>query len=120
MRFEDKLGAPLFLRLNKKMLLTQAGELLLSSAPVALDELKRAEDDIRQIALHREGILRISTECYSLYQYFQRGTTCASNAKGFLAPGVTTTRTQPTSGEPGTCRRVRFSNCRPVVRRTSG
>jgi LysR family transcriptional regulator for metE and metH len=34
-----------------------------------LDELKRAEEDIRQIALHREGILRISTECYTCYHW---------------------------------------------------
>ena len=66
---EDKLGTPLFLRLNKKMLLTQAGERLLTSAPAVLDELKRAEEDIRQIALHREGILRISTECYTCYHW---------------------------------------------------
>jgi LysR family transcriptional regulator for metE and metH len=66
---EDKLGTPLFLRLNKKMLLTQAGERLLSSAPVVLEELKRAEEDIRQIALHRDGILRISTECYTCYHW---------------------------------------------------
>ena len=66
---EDKLGTPLFLRLNKKMLLTQAGERLLGSAPAVLDELKRVEEDIRQIALHREGILRISTECYTCYHW---------------------------------------------------
>ena len=66
---EDKLGTPLFLRLNKKMMLTHAGERLLSSAPAVLDELKRAEEDIRQIALHREGILRISTECYTCYHW---------------------------------------------------
>jgi LysR family transcriptional regulator, regulator for metE and metH len=66
---EDRLGAQLFLRLNKKMVLTQAGERLLSSAPAVLDELKRAEEDIRQIALHREGILRISTECYTCYHW---------------------------------------------------
>jgi LysR family transcriptional regulator for metE and metH len=66
---EERLGTPLFLRLNKRMLLTQAGERLLVSAPVVLDELKRAEEDIRQIALHREGILRISTECYTCYHW---------------------------------------------------
>jgi LysR family transcriptional regulator, regulator for metE and metH len=66
---EDKLGAQLFLRLNKKMLLTQAGERLLSSAPAVLEELKRAEEDIRQIALQRDGILRISTECYTCYHW---------------------------------------------------
>ena len=66
---EAKLGTPLFLRLNKRMLLTQAGERLLSAAPLVLDELKRVEEDIRQIALHREGILRISTECYTCYHW---------------------------------------------------
>lgn len=66
---EDRLGAQLFLRLNKRMLLTQAGERLLSAAPIVLEELKRAEEDIRQIALHREGMLRISTECYTCYHW---------------------------------------------------
>jgi LysR family transcriptional regulator for metE and metH len=66
---EEKLGTPLFIRLNKKMLLTQAGERLLTAAPLVLDELRRAEEDIRQIALHREGMLRISTECYTCYHW---------------------------------------------------
>jgi LysR family transcriptional regulator, regulator for metE and metH len=66
---EEKLGTSLFIRLNKKMLLTQAGERLLNAAPLVLDELRRAEEDIRQIALHREGMLRISTECYTCYHW---------------------------------------------------
>ena len=66
---EAKLGTALFIRLNKKMLLTQAGERLLNAAPLVLDELRRAEEDIRQIALHREGMLRISTECYTCYHW---------------------------------------------------
>ena len=36
---------------------------------MVLEELKRAEEDIRQIALHREGIIRISTECYTCYHW---------------------------------------------------
>src|SRR5947207_15463829 len=66
---EDKLNTALFLRLSKKMILTQAGERLLSSAHLVLDELKRAEEDICQIAASREGILRISTECYTCYHW---------------------------------------------------
>jgi LysR family transcriptional regulator for metE and metH len=66
---EEKLGVQLFVRLNKKMILTPAGERLLSSAHAVLDEMKRAEEDIRQIALSREGILRISTECYTCYHW---------------------------------------------------
>jgi LysR family transcriptional regulator for metE and metH len=66
---EEKLGTHLFLRLNKKMILTQAGERLLRSAHVVLDELKRAEEDVRQIGLDREGVLRISTECNTCYHW---------------------------------------------------
>lgn len=66
---ESRLGASLFLRMNKKMILTQAGERLLVSARGVLGELQRVEEDIRQIALNREGVLRISTECYTCYHW---------------------------------------------------
>ncbi len=66
---ESKLGAQLFLRLNKKMLLTQAGERLLHAAEGVLGELKRVEEDIQQIATNRGGVLRISTECYTCYHW---------------------------------------------------
>jgi LysR family transcriptional regulator for metE and metH len=62
---EEKLGVPLFLRMNKKMILTQAGERLLQTARQVLDEMKRAEDHISQMAANRQGTLRISTECYT-------------------------------------------------------
>lgn len=66
---EEKLGVSLFTRMNKRMLLTPAGERLLTSARNILDELKRTEEDLRHIALEREGILRISTECYTCYHW---------------------------------------------------
>ncbi|HEV8371478.1 MAG TPA: LysR family transcriptional regulator [Pyrinomonadaceae bacterium] len=66
---EAKLGTPLFLRVNKKMLLTAAGERLLDSAYRVFGDLERAQDDIRQMALSRQGVLRISTECYTCYHW---------------------------------------------------
>src|SRR5437762_3663317 len=57
---EEKLGTPLFLRMNKKMILTQAGERLLSTAREVLAEMKRTEDHIAQISASRQGTLRIS------------------------------------------------------------
>src|SRR5215470_2774542 len=66
---EEKLGMPLFLRMNKKMILTQAGERLLRTARQVLDEMKRAEDHISQMATNRQGTLRISTECYTCYHW---------------------------------------------------
>ncbi|MBS1791960.1 MAG: LysR family transcriptional regulator [Acidobacteria bacterium] len=66
---EERLGVSLFNRVNKRMILTQAGERLLQSAQQVLDELKRAEDDIAQIAAGDHGTLRISTECYTCYHW---------------------------------------------------
>jgi LysR family transcriptional regulator for metE and metH len=66
---EQRLGTPLFNRVNKRMILTQAGERLLQSANQVLEELKRAEDDIAQIAAGDQGALRISTECYTCYHW---------------------------------------------------
>ena len=66
---EERLGTPLFLRLNKRMIPTQAGERLLSSARHVLDELKHAEDEVAQMANHKRGALRISTECYTCYHW---------------------------------------------------
>jgi len=66
---EERLGTLLFLRMNKKMILTHAGETLLRTARQVLDEMKRAEDHISQIAANRQGTLRISTECYTCYHW---------------------------------------------------
>ena len=66
---EDRLGLSLFLRMNKKMILTPAGERLLQTARQVLNELNRAEDHVMQIAANRQGILRISTECYTCYHW---------------------------------------------------
>ena len=66
---EDRLGAPLFQRLAKRMILTQAGERLLESARSVLDQLDRIENEIRETSKQREGVLRISTECYTCYHW---------------------------------------------------
>ncbi|MBS1807079.1 MAG: LysR family transcriptional regulator [Acidobacteria bacterium] len=66
---EARLGTPLFLRLNKRMVLTQAGERLLQSARQILNELRRAEDDLKQIVDGNRGSLRLSTECYTCYHW---------------------------------------------------
>ncbi len=66
---EEKLGTPLFVRVSKKLVLTQAGERILQSARKILSELKCAEEDVAQMATSRRGILRLSTQCYTCYQW---------------------------------------------------
>src|SRR5215510_11990971 len=45
---EERLGTPLFLRLNKRMTPTQAGERLLQTARQVLDDLKRVKTTSRR------------------------------------------------------------------------
>ncbi len=66
---EEKLGAPLFLRLGRKMLLTAAGEQLLNSARRVLAELHAAEAQVGDLNGRASGVIRLSTECYTCYHW---------------------------------------------------
>ncbi len=66
---EDKLGVALFQRTARRMLLTRAGERLLESAHRVLDELEKAEEALREEGSQRDGLLRITTECYTCYHW---------------------------------------------------
>jgi LysR family transcriptional regulator for metE and metH len=66
---EQRLGTKLFLRLNKRMVLTPSGERLLESARSVLTELDCTEDAIRNGLQPRPVPLRISTECYTTYHW---------------------------------------------------
>ena len=68
---EEQLGVALFERRNRKMSLTSAGERLLQSARTVLEELARAEVEIRECNGNgaAKGVLRLSTECYTVYHW---------------------------------------------------
>jgi LysR family transcriptional regulator for metE and metH len=66
---EGRLGLQLFLRLGKKMVLTPAGDRVLSSSRRVLDELRRAEDDLRVMAQDGKGVLRLCTQCNTGYHW---------------------------------------------------
>ena len=66
---EDRLGTPLFLRVNRRLALAPAGERLLQSARRVLDELRLVEEDIHRLATNQEGVIRVSTACYTCYQW---------------------------------------------------
>ena len=66
---EERLGSPLFLRLGKKMVLTPSGERVLETARRVLDELVRAEDDLRVLGVDGSGVLRLCTQCYTGYHW---------------------------------------------------
>ncbi|HEV8347499.1 MAG TPA: LysR substrate-binding domain-containing protein [Vicinamibacterales bacterium] len=66
---ESRLGAALFLRVGKRLVLTPAGDRLLASAREVLERLHQAEHDIRQMGRERAGVLRLTTECYTCYHW---------------------------------------------------
>jgi LysR family transcriptional regulator, regulator for metE and metH len=66
---ESRLGAALFLRVGKRLVLTPAGERLLALAKDVLERLAQAEEDIRRMGKERAGVLRITTECYTCYHW---------------------------------------------------
>lgn len=66
---EELLGRPLFERRSRKMVLTAAGERLLRSARSVLDELDRAEKEIQRSGTAERGLIRLSTQCYTVYHW---------------------------------------------------
>jgi LysR family transcriptional regulator for metE and metH len=66
---EDRLGAALFHRRGKRLVLTPAGERLLESARDVLERLREAEDAIRHLGRAHRPVLRITTECTTCYHW---------------------------------------------------
>jgi LysR family transcriptional regulator for metE and metH len=66
---EEKLKTPLFHRANKKMLITPAGEKLLSASDIILEEIRRVELEIGKLVHGEEGLLRIGTTCILSYKW---------------------------------------------------
>lgn len=66
---ESRFNTPFFLRVGKRMVLTAAGRRVLESAVRILDDLGRAEEDIRHLAQHRDGVIRVATQCNTGYHW---------------------------------------------------
>jgi LysR family transcriptional regulator for metE and metH len=66
---ERRLGAPLFVRLGRRMVLTPLGESFLTGANAVLAAVRRAEDGAIVAAEQRVGMIRLATECYTCYHW---------------------------------------------------
>jgi DNA-binding transcriptional LysR family regulator len=64
---EEQLGAPLFLRVGRRLYLTPAGELLNQHARTAMESLRLAEDELLRSASASHGRLRIATSTTGVY-----------------------------------------------------
>ncbi len=66
---EERFGTPVFQRINKKMVLTPVGSRILATANAVLCELERVTRDVEKYVNGESGILRLSTECYTVYHW---------------------------------------------------
>ena len=66
---EYQLGTKIFLRQNKKLLLTKAGKKLYLAANEILEKIADTEKQIKSMVFGEVGEIRISTECYSSYHW---------------------------------------------------
>lgn len=66
---ECQLGTKIFHRVNKKLVLTEAGEKVHHLANEVLDKLEKTETLIRQMIHGEVGQIRIATECYTSYHW---------------------------------------------------
>lgn len=66
---ELQVGAKIFHRVKKKLILTEVGKKILSSANAILDEINIIEEEVRSLIKGETGSIRISTECYTSYHW---------------------------------------------------
>jgi LysR family transcriptional regulator, regulator for metE and metH len=66
---EERLETRLFLRVGKRMVLTPAGNHLVTTANRLLGELAQAEEQVANLNGETAGVIRLSTECYTCYHW---------------------------------------------------
>jgi LysR family transcriptional regulator, regulator for metE and metH len=66
---EARVDAPFFARVGRKMVLTAAGRRVLETARRVLAEIDRAEEDVRRLAGHTDGAIRVCTQCNTGYHW---------------------------------------------------
>lgn len=66
---ETQLGAPIFFRINKKLVLTPVGEKVLRGAGAILGELDTLKREVKELMGGEVGRIRLSTECYTSYHW---------------------------------------------------
>jgi len=66
---ELQVGTLVFYRRNKKLILTPVGKKLYAVANKVIKELDSAESEIKKMMNGENGVIRISTECYTSYHW---------------------------------------------------
>jgi len=66
---EGKLGTQLFHRINKQLVLSTAGKMVLETAERVLSDIEQTEKSIRHYISGHTGAIRLATQCYTCYHW---------------------------------------------------
>jgi len=66
---EKMVGTPVFLRVNKQFVLTDAGKILYNTAQEVLGALDRFDSELKKSLKGEIGKIRLCTECYTCYHW---------------------------------------------------
>lgn len=66
---ENQLNTKVFHRINKNLVLTEVGKLLLTSSTIILSEVDRVTNEIHKQVKGESGIIRLGTECNTCYHW---------------------------------------------------
>src|ERR1051325_5610821 len=66
---ESRFNTRFFLRVGKRMVLTAAGRRVRDRPLRILADLGRVEEDVRQLAEERDGVIRVTTQCNTGYHW---------------------------------------------------
>ncbi|MDY8138412.1 LysR family transcriptional regulator [Aquimarina sp. 2201CG5-10] len=68
-KMEEEIGIKVFNRMNKKLLLTEAGQVLFNTSEEMLASFAQLNNKIEQIKNGKKRVIRLSTECYTTYHW---------------------------------------------------
>jgi LysR family transcriptional regulator, regulator for metE and metH len=66
---EQQAGTALFVRSNKRLIPTPAGELVYNTALEVLTTIEKLETNMQKFATGRKGVIRLTTACYTNYSW---------------------------------------------------
>lgn len=71
-KMEDEIGLKVFNRMNKKLLLTETGQLLFNTSEKMLAAFSQLNNRIDEIKNGEKRFIRLSTECYTTYHWLPK------------------------------------------------
>lgn len=69
---ETQLGCTLFTRVNKRLVITNAGVAFLNSAAIVLNEISKLQSDIQRLTVGETGKIRLITQSSTCYHWLPR------------------------------------------------